>query len=67
MKGNHFFNDKGELINPFNLSDDKPKSKQKCMQENNVILKQTEIEKYENWFKEHHKEIILEKYRKIKR
>lgn len=66
VKGNHFFNDKGELINPFNSLDDKPKSKQKCMRENNVvILKQKEIEKYENWFKEHHKEIILEKYRKI--
>ncbi len=64
IKGDHFFNDKGELINPFDSSDKKPLAKQQCMKENNVvILKAKEIKKYEEWFKEYHKDVILEKYR----
>lgn len=64
IKGDHFFDENDNLINPFDLTDDRPKSKQQCMKENNVVvLRQKDIEKYENWFKEHHKEIVLEKFR----
>lgn len=60
IKGDQFFNENNVMINPFDLSDRKPQYKQKCIQENNVILiRSKEIEKYKNYFEEHHSDINI--------
>ena len=60
VKGDHFFDENDVMINPFDLSDRKPQYKQKCIQENNVILiRGKEIGKYKKYFEEHHSDINI--------
>ena len=55
-----FFDENNIMINPFDLSDRKPQYKQKCIQENNVILiRGKEIGKYKKYFEEHHSDINI--------
>ncbi len=44
IKADFFFNEKGEMINPWDLEDKKPAARYKCMMENNVkVLKSKEL------------------------
>lgn len=51
IKGNHFFDKNGCLINPFEDDNGKSKLKQKCMEDNNVlILKKEDIKPFKRYF-----------------
>ena len=56
-----YYDDENDvMINPFDLSDRKPQYKQKCIQENNVILiRGKKIEKYKKYFEKHHSNINI--------
>jgi len=70
IKGDHFFNDEGILIDPWDNSEygnGKAKAKYDCMLENHItILRGNDIKPYYNWFKEKYGIKYLNNFRRTK-
>ena len=70
IKGDHFFNDNGVLIDPWDDSEygnGKAKAKYDCMLENHIIiLRGNDIKPYYNWFKEKYGIKYLDNFRRTK-
>lgn len=63
IKGQHFFNESGQMINPFNSSDNaRVAEKQKCIEQNNVILLK-DCSKYLNYINEKYGKNFLKSFR----
>lgn len=63
IKGQHFFNESGQMTNPFNSNDNaRVAEKQKCIEQNNIILIR-DCSKYLNYINEKYGKNLLKSFR----